>query len=161
METERFRHASLFDDCVKPVMFSEAAAVHDELLRQNEKDCGPAVRNAIRVGRSFSAIDYLKALERRHEARREILKMLEKHHGFVCPTTPTTALKISEAEEAGFEQYMKLTAYTLLFNLAGLPAVSIPAGLDSNGLPVGVQIAGRLFDESRVLRLAHQAMQRF
>jgi aspartyl-tRNA(Asn)/glutamyl-tRNA(Gln) amidotransferase subunit A len=71
----------------------------------------------------------------------------------VGPTTPTTAFKIGEKVDNPLTMYMN-DILTIPVNLAGLPAISVPCGL-SEGLPVGLQIIGKAFDEATVLRVAH------
>jgi aspartyl-tRNA(Asn)/glutamyl-tRNA(Gln) amidotransferase subunit A len=71
----------------------------------------------------------------------------------VGPTAPTTAFKIGEKVDDPLTMYMN-DILTIPVNLAGLPAISVPCGL-SDGLPVGLQIIGKAFDESTILRVAH------
>jgi aspartyl-tRNA(Asn)/glutamyl-tRNA(Gln) amidotransferase subunit A len=77
----------------------------------------------------------------------------------VMPTLPNTAMKVGETisrigarEESVFEVSARFCAP---FNMAGLPAASIPCGFDPSGLPIGLQIVGKPFDEETVLKLAH------
>jgi len=70
------------------------------------------------------------------------------------PTTPTTAFNIGEKSDDPITMYLS-DIYTIAVNLAGLPGISIPAGL-ANNMPVGLQIIGNYFDESRLLNVAHQ-----
>jgi aspartyl-tRNA(Asn)/glutamyl-tRNA(Gln) amidotransferase subunit A len=141
-----------------PIRLGEAAAFHDKWFRERPMDYGADVREMIERGRAFSAIDYVKAQRLRHEITWELLKTLDRYHAIISPTTPTAAVKIAEAQNP--ETYQRLTENTILYNLAGLPAVSIPIGLTDSGLPVGAQIAGRLFDENTVLRLAYHVQQK-
>jgi aspartyl-tRNA(Asn)/glutamyl-tRNA(Gln) amidotransferase subunit A len=124
-----------------PIRLGEAAAFHDKWFRERPMDYGADVREMIERGRAFSAIDYVKAQRLRHEITRTLLKTLDRYHAIISPTTPTAAVKIAEAQNP--ETYQRLTENTILYNLAGLPAVSIPIGLTERGLPVGAQIAGR------------------
>jgi aspartyl-tRNA(Asn)/glutamyl-tRNA(Gln) amidotransferase subunit A len=70
------------------------------------------------------------------------------------PTTPSTAFALGSKTTDPVTMYLE-DIYTIAVNLAGLPGMSIPAGL-VNGLPVGLQIVGRDFDEARLLNIAHQ-----
>ena len=74
------------------------------------------------------------------------------------PATPTTAFKIGEKTDDPVAMYLN-DIYTVPINLAGLPGMSIPAGFDPKGLPVGLQLVGRYFDEARLLNVAHQFQQ--
>ncbi len=70
----------------------------------------------------------------------------------ISPTTPTTAFKIGEKVEDPLAMYLN-DIYTVLANLAGIPAISIPVGFDKNNLPYGLQIMGKKFDELGLLRM--------
>jgi aspartyl-tRNA(Asn)/glutamyl-tRNA(Gln) amidotransferase subunit A len=74
------------------------------------------------------------------------------------PTSPTTAFKIGEKSDDPVAMYLS-DIYTISVNLAGLPGMSIPAGFDSAGLPVGLQLVGRYFDETRLLNVAYRYQQ--
>ncbi len=97
---------------------------------------------------------YLKAQKVRTLIRRDFEQVFENHDVIIGPTTPTTAFKIREKIEDPLTMYLN-DILTIPVNLAGLPAISVPAGFASNGLPVGLQIIGKAFDESTVLRVAH------
>jgi aspartyl-tRNA(Asn)/glutamyl-tRNA(Gln) amidotransferase subunit A len=71
------------------------------------------------------------------------------------PTSPTPAFKLGEKTDDPLEMYLS-DIYTITLNLAGVPGVSIPSGLTSAGLPIGVQLIGRHFEEATLLRAAHQ-----
>jgi aspartyl-tRNA(Asn)/glutamyl-tRNA(Gln) amidotransferase subunit A len=72
----------------------------------------------------------------------------------ITPTAPTTASKIGEKTDDPLQMYLS-DIYTISVNLAGLPALSLLCGFDSAGLPIGMQIVGKAFDESTVLAIAH------
>jgi aspartyl-tRNA(Asn)/glutamyl-tRNA(Gln) amidotransferase subunit A len=69
------------------------------------------------------------------------------------PTSPTTAFRLGERLEDPLQMYLA-DVFTVSANLAGLPGVSVPCGLDAQGLPIGVQLMGRAFDETGLLRVA-------
>ena len=66
-----------------------------------------------------------------------------------CPTAPTTAFSLDDMTQDPLAMYLN-DAYTVPVNLAGLPAMSLPCGFDSTGLPIGLQLIGRAFDEERI-----------
>ncbi len=149
--------------CWETIALAETAAFHDQWFKTNEKDYGEVARKMILKGRAYSATDYIKALKTLREIKDAVLKILDDYDAIVSPTTPATAVKVAAVK--GFdaeatEIYNMYTAQTILYNLAGIPAVSVPAGFSSNGLPIGVQVAGRLFDEVTILRIAHHAMMK-
>jgi aspartyl-tRNA(Asn)/glutamyl-tRNA(Gln) amidotransferase subunit A len=76
----------------------------------------------------------------------------------VTPTAPTPAFKLGEKTDDPLEMYLS-DIYTITANLAGVPALSMPCGLSSSGLPIGLQLIGRHFDEATLLRTAHNLEQ--
>ena len=76
----------------------------------------------------------------------------------LTPTAPTTAFKIGEKIQDPLQMYLS-DIFTISINLAGLPAISLPCGFDDNGMPIGLQIIGKHFDEATILRLAHHFEQ--
>ena len=72
----------------------------------------------------------------------------------MTPTAPTTAFKIGEKINDPLQMYLS-DIYTISINLAGLPALSLPCGFDGDGMPIGLQIIGKHFDEATVLRTAY------
>jgi len=97
---------------------------------------------------------YKKALQVRTLIKREFDNIFSKYDGIIGPTTPTTAYKIGEKSENPLEMYMG-DVYTVSVNIAGLPAISIPCGVDTKKLPIGLQIIGKAFDEPKILQLAY------
>jgi len=97
---------------------------------------------------------YKKALQIRTLIRQGFEDAFEKYDFIIGPTTPTTAYKIGEKINDPLEMYMG-DIFTVSVNIAGLPAISIPCGFDSNGLPIGLQLIGKSFDESTLLRAAY------
>jgi aspartyl-tRNA(Asn)/glutamyl-tRNA(Gln) amidotransferase subunit A len=91
--------------------------------------------------------------------KKECAAALETADVIVTPTTPFPAPLIAKVHEpwTGDSEPASaaLTRFTRFFNIVGLPAISIPCGFTSEGLPIGMQIAGRAFDEPTVLRVAH------
>jgi aspartyl-tRNA(Asn)/glutamyl-tRNA(Gln) amidotransferase subunit A len=96
---------------------------------------------------------YLKALKVRNLIREDFKKAFEKCDCIITPVAPTTAFKIGQNVDDPLKMYLS-DIYTLGVNLAGLPAVSIPAGFDEHNLPVGMQIITDYFREDKLLRIA-------
>ena len=72
----------------------------------------------------------------------------------VTPATPTPAFKLGEKSENPLQMYLS-DIFTISVNLAGLPAIALPCGFSKAGLPIGLQLIGRAFEEETVLRAAH------
>jgi len=97
---------------------------------------------------------YLKASRVRTLIRQDFEKAFEKCDAIVLPTAPTPAFKIGEKVDDPLQMYLS-DIFTIPCNLAGLPGLSLPCGFSREGLPIGLQILGNLFQEEKVLRVAH------
>ena len=95
---------------------------------------------------------YLKAQRVRTVIRREFDAAFERYDVIASPVTPTPAFRIGEKTSDPYAMYLN-DIFTLPVNIAGLPGISVPCGL-SDGMPVGLQVMGRAFDEAVVLRVA-------
>lgn len=96
---------------------------------------------------------YKKACQARHYLSESLSKILNKYHAIVAPVTTTPAPPLGLAQKHLIESY-KSDRYTMMANLSGRPAVSVPVCLSSGGLPIGVQLIGRHFDEQTLLNLS-------
>jgi len=97
---------------------------------------------------------YLKAQKVRTLIKRDFDEAFKRCDVIVTPTAPTTAFKLGEKIQDPLQMYLS-DIYTISINLAGLPALSLPCGFDGDGLPIGMQIIGKPFDEATILRVAH------
>lgn len=97
---------------------------------------------------------YKKAQQARTLIKQDFDKLFATYDVLIGPTAPTTAYKFGEKVADPLTMYLN-DICTIPVNLAGIPAISVPCGLASNGLPVGLQIMGKHFDESTILRVAH------
>jgi aspartyl-tRNA(Asn)/glutamyl-tRNA(Gln) amidotransferase subunit A len=111
------------------------------------------------MGRLVTGPHYLKAEQYRTALMDEYRRLLAKVDVIAGPTTPITAWKRGEwtVQVAGRPESVLAASwrFTYPYNLTGLPAISVPCGFDRDGLPIGLQIAGRPFDEPALLRVAH------
>ena len=137
----------------------EAAAYHRRLLRDRAEAISPGVRQLLTIGTVIPSSHYLKGLHARLVIRDALRTAFEQHNLSVAvtPTLPATAARSDQQEldyggvvEDVTSAYVRTTAP---FNLSGQPALSVPCGFDGSGLPVGLQIAGRPFDEATVLQV--------
>ena len=136
---------------------AEAGDYHRATLQSHASQYGRDVRVRLLQGLFVTAADYLNAQRARARVRRDLFHCLNDIDALVTPTVPIPAplLGCSETIMEG-ELYATrplLVRNTGLFNLTGLPAVSVPCG-NADGLPVGLQIAGRPWEEAVLLRLA-------
>jgi len=100
---------------------------------------------------------YLKAQQLRRLIKQDYEKAFTAVDAILCPVTPEIAFKQGDKTDDPVSMYLQ-DIYTIALNLAGLPGMSIPAGF-SQGMPVGLQLIGNYFEESRLLNLAHQYQQ--
>ena len=96
----------------------------------------------------------MKALRTKALIKQAFDKAFEKYDVILGPVAPTTALKLGQSLSDPIKMYLG-DVYTVSVNLAGLPGISLPCGTDSNGLPVGLQLLGRHFDEKTIIRAAY------
>ena len=97
---------------------------------------------------------YLRALKVRTLIKNDFEKLFSEFDCVVTPTSPTAAFRIGEKIRDPLKMYLS-DIYTISANLAGLPAISVPCGFTKNGLPVGLQILAKPFDEEMILKVAH------
>ncbi len=122
------------------------------------KDYGEAAGRLIAEGRQVSAREYLEALGSGLEAARPLHRTLEDHDAILTPTLGRLPMPIAEVPPFLGQAWSSYTQFVLPVSFAGLPAVSVPAGL-AGGLPVGVQLVGRSLGEWALLDLAEQLEQ--
>jgi aspartyl-tRNA(Asn)/glutamyl-tRNA(Gln) amidotransferase subunit A len=132
----------------------EAAAYHRRNLEERPEDFSEQVRSRLQLGLQLRAVDYLRGLEGQRQLRAEVEEQYAKIDVLVTPTTASTASRIEDELSASGRE-VHIHRLTCPFNLTGQPAISLPCGFDRQGLPVGLQIVGRRFDEGTVLRVAH------
>lgn len=134
------------------VIGAEAGAFHKDRLTAHRDGYGADVARRIDTGLTRTGTEYALARRTRDELRRAYAMVLSEWDAILLPTTPTTA-PLRDGEDA-VAAAARLTAYTSPFNLTGLPAISIPCGFDTSGLPIGLQLVARPWAEARLLRIA-------
>ena len=139
--------------------FSEqnASAAIEAAEKTRQFGFGPEVKRRIMLGTyalsaGYYDAYYVKAQKVRSLIKRDFDQAFEKYDALVTPTSPTVAFKLGEKIEDPMQMYLS-DVCTLPINIAGLPAISIPAGFADN-LPVGMQIIGKPFDEETILHIA-------
>ena len=117
------------------------------------------MRTRLEAGYFLSADDYLRGQQARTLFRRESRALLDEVDLIAGPACPITAPQLLATETPVGDATMGVTAaltqYTRPFNINGFPAITVPCGFSEAGLPIGLQLAGRPFDEVTVLRAAH------
>ena len=136
--------------------------LEDLYKRSRGEGFGEEVKRRIMVGTyalsaGYYDAYYLKAQQIRRLISEDFKQAFEQVDVIMGPTSPTTAFNIGDKADDPVSMYLS-DIYTIAVNLAGLPGMSIPAGF-SNNMPVGLQIVGNYFDESRLLNVAHRYQQ--
>ena len=147
------------------IELASSTAYHDSSLQAGRvSQFEPDVRTLVEMGRLVSGPDYLKAEQLRRVLVEDFARVFDDVDVIITPATPLTAwLHDAETVEIAGGQESVLAAswrLTYPYNLVGLPAISIPCGFDRDGLPIGLQIAAKPFDEQTLLRVAHAYEQR-
>jgi aspartyl-tRNA(Asn)/glutamyl-tRNA(Gln) amidotransferase subunit A len=136
--------------------------IEDLYTRSRSEALGKEVRQRIMVGSfalsaGFYDAYYKKAQQIRRLIKNDFMSAFEAVDIIAGPVTPTPAFKLGEKTDDQIAMYLQ-DIYTIASNLAGVPAMSVPAGF-STGLPVGLQLIGNYMDEARLLNVAHQFQQ--
>jgi aspartyl-tRNA(Asn)/glutamyl-tRNA(Gln) amidotransferase subunit A len=128
-------------------------------MQSRAQGLGPEVKRRIMLGTyalsaGYYDAYYLKAQKVRALIKRDFDGAFKHCDAIITPTSPTTAFKISEKIKNPLQMYLS-DICTISINLAGVPAISVPCGVDRDGLPIGMQVIGKHFDEATILRVAY------
>jgi aspartyl-tRNA(Asn)/glutamyl-tRNA(Gln) amidotransferase subunit A len=152
------RHASDIAPIYLLIVLSDAAAYHAATLDAMPERYTPPVRRRLEMGRYVLGEDYVRALAGRDVLRREVDAALAQHDALALPTLPIPApaigaisMKVGATTEPVRNLMLRLTQ---LFNVTGHPAISLPAGATSSGLPCGLQLVGCRAQTDALLRVA-------
>jgi aspartyl-tRNA(Asn)/glutamyl-tRNA(Gln) amidotransferase subunit A len=152
MENCELPHAADAPPVSHVILLAEAAAYHAQRFRSQPQLLGRDLRVIVEMGSMFTAVQYLQAQRTRHVITQAFNETMQRFDALIMPTVPLPPCKASEDNAS-------LTAprsrNTLPFNLTGFPAISVPCGFTADGMPIGLQIVGRPFDEAILLRIAN------
>ncbi len=140
------------------IVATEALAYHAEWMRTRSADYQPDVRDRLKMGALVSGVQYVRAQQVRQLVRREVDAALARRDVLLAPATPIPAPVLGEKQtqlgDGPSDIRAALIRFTRPFNFSGHPACSVPCGFTAGGLPLGMQLVGRPFDEATVLRAA-------
>lgn len=132
------------------IVTSDAAAFHRERLQSHPEGFGADVLQRLQGGAARTSSEYILMRREQSRLRRAYERFFDQYDILLTPTTPVAAPPIEGPDAV--EQARLLTRFTAPFNLTGLPALSMPCGFNSEGLPIGLQVVGRPWAEPAVLR---------
>ena len=167
-DAEASSNLERFDGVKYGYRASEYGDMHDMFKKSRSQGFGPEVKRRIMLGSfvlssGYYDAYYLKALRVKALIKKAFDEAFAKYDVIIGPVAPTTAPEIGSSLADPIKMYLG-DIYTISVNLAGLPGMSIPVGLDRNGLPIGMQLIGDCFKEKNIIRAAYsyeQAAGRF
>ena len=150
VEMDFLREAAIANSLITQ---ADGAAYHRERLAEHPDRFGVDVRARLESGRSSTSTEYSLARRTQAEMSHRFAQFFEQYDFLLLPTTPILAPLIEGSDAVG--QARRLTRFTAPFNLTGLPAISVPCGFSKEGLPIGLQIIAKNWNEAGVLRAAY------
>ncbi len=137
---------------------ADGDSMWDVMEKTREDGFGAEVKRRIMIGTYALSAGYYDAYYKKAQSLRRLIweefnQAFSKYDALITPTSPTVPFKIGEKTDDPMQMYLS-DVCVLPINIAGIPGISIPGGF-VNGLPVGLQILGRSFDEETILRIAH------
>lgn len=139
--------ARLTSAALRGVMWAEATIAHLPWLRDRPEAYAPDTRRTVTIGTALGSSDYLRAQRLRQRVRRGLARAMDGVDALVWPAAMRTAFGVAEPQGWSGQQ-------TRLSNLTGTPSITVPCGLGDDGLPIGLQVNGRPFEDATVLRVA-------
>ena len=154
-------------DTYRTIQMPEASLTHMERgwLTERLDAYTERTRSRLLQGLTIPAVDYLRAQQQRRAFSSNLRSSMQGINALVLPTLPIPAIRIEQADAdilidgVTENSTVALLRLTMPYNLAGLPAISLPCGFSAGMLPIGLQIVGKPFEESMILRIAHAYQQ--
>ena len=158
-DAEASSNLARFDGVKYGYRAEDYEGLHSMYKKTRSEGFGPEVKRRIMLGSfvlssGYYDAYYLKALRTKALIKQEFDKAFAKYDMILGPAAPTTAPKLGASLSDPIKMYLG-DVYTISVNLAGLPGISVPCGLDSKGLPIGLQLIGDCFQENKILRAAY------
>lgn len=148
----RLSPLDVYAGCGRLILQAEGFTVHEHWLRTRMADYGMRGRTRLLPGAFLSASDYIRAQQMRTVLSNEFTAAMATVDAALCVSSLELPCAIDDEDE--IDRTYDRQARTP-FNLTGTPAISVPMGFSDTGLPIGLQVAGKAFDEAMVLRVAH------
>ncbi len=156
---EASSNLSRFDGVKYGLRAEEYEGLHQMYKKSRSQGFGPEVKRRIMLGSfvlssGYYDAYYLKALRTKALIKKAFDKAFADYDVILGPVAPTTAPKLGESLQDPLKMYLG-DIYTVSVNLAGIPAMTVPCGQDSKGLPIGLQLMGDCFQEKKIIRAAY------
>lgn len=156
---EASSNLSRFDGVKYGLRAKEYDGLHSMYKRSRSEGFGPEVKRRIMLGSfvlssGYYDAYYLKALRTKALIKKAFDRAFEKYDVIMGPASPSTAPRLGESLSDPLKMYLG-DIYTVSVNLAGLPGMTVPCGMDSNGLPIGLQLIGDCFKEKNIIRAGY------
>jgi aspartyl-tRNA(Asn)/glutamyl-tRNA(Gln) amidotransferase subunit A len=141
-----------YNNCNRTILSSEAYAIHEKWLRERPQDYGALARERLLAGAFVRAADYINATRIRRKLTARFNALFSEVDVVITASSLDPACRIDDtrALESTYARQARAP-----FNITGNPALSVPVGFSKHGLPLGMQIVGRPFDEAGMYRVAH------
>ena len=158
-DAEASSNLARFDGVKYGYRTEEYEGLHNMYKKTRSEGFGAEVKRRIMLGSfvlssGYYDAYYLKALRTKALIKKAFDKAFEKYDMILGPAAPTTAPKLGESLSDPIKMYLG-DIYTISVNLAGLPGISVPCGVDSKGLPIGLQLIGDCFQEKKIIQAAY------
>jgi len=144
-------HVEHADTVGTTILVSEAYAFHERGFREHPEQYGRPFYERVRRAALYSASDYIQATRARGRLRRAVADVMTRVDLIAMPTSSSPAERFDDPDAVPYSK----PSFTRLFNLTGQPSISVPCGFTAGGLPIGLMLCGRPFDDLVVLQLAH------
>jgi len=159
------QHPSM--ETYRTIQMPEASLTHMERgwLTNRLGAYSERTRSRLLQGQTIPAVDYLRAQQQRRAFSSNLRSITQRINAIALPTIPIPAIPTEQTDQdilidgVTENATVALLRLTMPFNLAGLPAISLPCGFTAGSLPIGLQIVGKPFEESMILRIAHAYQQ--
>ena len=156
---EASSNLSRFDGVKYGYRAPEYEGLHSMYKKSRSQGFGPEVKRRIMLGSfvlssGYYDAYYLKALRTKALIKKEFDRAFASYDVILAPAAPATAPRLGQSLGDPLKMYLG-DIYTISVNLAGLPGISLPCGLDSKGLPIGLQLIGDCFKEKSIIRAAY------
>jgi aspartyl-tRNA(Asn)/glutamyl-tRNA(Gln) amidotransferase subunit A len=152
-----------FNLIARLIQIAEASSVHVNNLNAHREDYGDDQQTLLDQGMLVTAVDYLNAQRRRRQLNSEFYNLFEEVDAIAAPAVAILPAKIGQRtiEVGGIDEDVRMmtTRNARALNLTGLPLLTLPCGFSASGLPIGLQLAGKLFDECSVLEIGSAYQQ--